>query len=147
TFVVFVSGPNGTSQNLTTLPAGSSCPAGFVGNQQGILVTIKCNAPPTPAPQPNSPTITNATLTTSASGLPELDVIGTGFSSNAVVSVNGVNAKITVMSGLDTGSNAYTKASVTKKACKLLKSGHNVITVTNSDGKASNGYTFNQKCQ
>src|SRR6185436_1600872 len=47
TFLIFVTGPNGTSRNLTTLPAGS--PAGCaLGNEQGIQVTFKCNAPGTP---------------------------------------------------------------------------------------------------
>src|SRR5215475_6613915 len=39
TFLIFASGPNGTSRNLTA--ASGTCP---IGNEQGIQVTVKCNA-------------------------------------------------------------------------------------------------------
>src|ERR1044071_562632 len=43
TFQIFASGPNGTSRNLTALPANAraGCP---LGNEQGIQVTLKCRA-------------------------------------------------------------------------------------------------------
>ena len=44
TFLIYASGPNGTSRNLTQLPSGSptGCP---LGNEQGIKVTFKCKGP------------------------------------------------------------------------------------------------------
>lgn len=45
TFLIFVSGPNGTSRNLRTATAGA--PA---GNEQGNQVTFTVNAPPPPPP-------------------------------------------------------------------------------------------------
>lgn len=55
-FLIFASGPNGTSRNLTSVPEGTSegCPT---GNEQGIQVSFTCRgssgaeASPSPAPK------------------------------------------------------------------------------------------------
>ena len=57
TFLIFVSGPNGTSRNITSAVAGSpaNCP---LGNEQGIQVTFTCdsNNPRQPTcPDPTNP--------------------------------------------------------------------------------------------
>jgi len=102
TFLIFVSGPNGTSQNLTTLPAGTTCPAGTLGNQQGIQVTFKCNAPITPpnqgCPTVTAPAVTGCSLNRAASGKFILTVTGSNFTSACTVnfgSATGSQAKVT----------------------------------------------------
>jgi hypothetical protein len=100
TFLIFVSGPSGTSQNLTTLPAGTTCPAGTLGNQQGIQVTFKCNAsvPVTPPCTATAPGVTGCSLNRAASGKFILTVTGTNFTSACTVnfgSATGSQAKQT----------------------------------------------------
>src|SRR5204863_8841240 len=84
TFLIFVTGPGGTSRNLTTLPTGS--PAGCaIGNEQGIQVTFKCNAPGTPStgPTPEIATVTGCKLDRQDTGQFILDVTGTGIKDGA----------------------------------------------------------------
>ena len=67
TFLIFASGPNGTSRNLTALPAGA--PAGCpLGNEQGIQVTFTCQSsatPPPPPPPPQAPSELNLVVSCS----------------------------------------------------------------------------------
>ncbi|HKY05657.1 MAG TPA: hypothetical protein VJQ56_12245, partial [Blastocatellia bacterium] len=89
TFLIFASGPNGTSRNLTSLPDGApdGCP---LGNEQGVEVTVSCRsaAPPTPTDGPITPTsavINGCKVTRSATGKFSLAITGRGFKPGAVV--------------------------------------------------------------
>jgi hypothetical protein len=95
TFLIFVSGPNGTSRNLTTDPV-AGCPT---GNEQGVTVTFTCaKAPstggggggPTPCP---TPAVTNCDVTRNGAGIFILTITGTNFAANATVTVAGVTPK------------------------------------------------------
>jgi hypothetical protein len=90
TFLIFVSGPSGQSQNLTTLPAGTKCPAGSLGNQQGIQVTFKCNAPLITTQPCAPPAVTGCNLTRAASGKFILTAtVSNILSANATITVGG----------------------------------------------------------
>src|SRR5205085_10249420 len=43
TFLIYATGPNGTSRNLTDLPPGTPLPCPL-GNEQGVQVTVTCKA-------------------------------------------------------------------------------------------------------
>ncbi len=120
TFLIFVSGPNGTSQNLTSLPAGTAgCPAGFLGNQQGIQVTFKCNSgtPPGGSGGVNAAVITDVNFDSNI-----MIITGTNLREGAVVSIGSRNAKKVKYKGLQTGSGTYNKF-VVKGLCDVAVTG------------------------
>ena len=134
TFLIFVSGPNGTSRNLTSLPAGS--PAGCpLGNEQGIQVTFTCNA--TSSGGGGTPGTDIAVLTScklnrdEASGAFSLDVNGSNIKLGATVLVNGQAPKKVQFRDLQSGTtNTFNKVVLKKKVCKLL-TGASSIVITN----------------
>jgi hypothetical protein len=145
TFLIFVTGPNGTSRNLTTLPAGS--PAGCaIGNEQGIQVTFKCNAPGTPT-NPGSPlavaTVTNCHLDRQPTGQFFLDVTGTNIKPDALVTVGGVTPKKIKVVEVEAGTNNPTKLRLVKKICNGLPG--NVI-ITNPGAAASAPFLCTERC-
>jgi hypothetical protein len=97
TFLIFVSGPNGTSQNITTLPAGAAgCPSGFLGNQQGIVVTFTCSTttvPEVPIPPPVVTVTSCALERDSTTGAFSLNIFGTNFKAGLTVTVGGRTPK------------------------------------------------------
>ena len=147
TFLIFVTGPNGTSRNLTTLPAGS--PAGCAtGNEQGIQVTFKCNAPGTPT-NPGSPldvaTVTNCHLDRQPTGQFFLDVTGTKIKPNALVTVGGVTPKKIKVVEVEAGTNNPTKLRLVKKVCNGLP-GNVIITNPGPNGAASQPFNCTERC-
>jgi hypothetical protein len=93
-FLIFASGPNGTSRNLTSLPADA--PEGCVlGNEQGVQVTFSCAAGPPPSggnAPPQTPQITGCRLTRSESGVFSLELTGQ-FKRGASVQINSISPK------------------------------------------------------
>ena len=91
TFLIFVSGPNGTSRNLTTLPANAppGCP---LGNEQGIQVTFKCKGSPIAGdgPPPPRAEVVACNLERDETGVFTLDIRGFHFVQGATVRVNGI---------------------------------------------------------
>jgi len=118
TFLIFVSGPSGQSQNLTTLPAGTTCPAGTLGNQQGIQVTFKCNPPGTTAAA-NVAVVTGCSVDRAASGKFILTITGTHFAADADVTIDGVAPKTLKVSGAEVGST-FTTITAKGKFCAHL---------------------------
>jgi len=145
TFLIFVTGPGGTSRNLTTLPAGS--PAGCaLGNEQGIQVTFKCNAPGTP-PTPGTPidiaTITTCKLDRQSNGTFILDVTGTKIKSGALVTVGGVAPKKIKVVEVEPGTNNPTKLRLVKRLCGNLPGN---IVITNPGATASAPFLCTERC-
>jgi hypothetical protein len=145
TFLIFVTGPNGTSRNLTTLPAGS--PAGCpLGNEQGIQVTFKCNAPGTPG-NPGGPlsaaTVTGCKLDRQANGTFFLDVTGTGIKDGALATVGGVAPKKIKVVDVEAGTTNPTKIRLIKKVCAGLPG--NVV-ITNPGAAASQPFLCTERC-
>jgi hypothetical protein len=145
TFLIFVTGPGGTSRNLTTLPAGS--PAGCaIGNEQGIQVTFKCNAPGTPG-GPGTPidiaTVTNCKLDRQANGTFILDVTGLKIKANATVTVGGVAPKKIKVVEVEPGTTNPTKLRLVKRLCGNLPGN---IVITNPGAPASAPFLCTERC-
>jgi len=145
TFLIFVTGPGGTSRNLTTLPAGS--PAGCaIGNEQGIQVTFKCNAPGTPT-NPGTPidiaTVTSCKLDRQPTGQFFLDVTGRDIKSGALVTVGGIEPKKIKVIEVESGTNNPTKLRLVKKICNGLPG---EIKITNPGAPASAPFLCTERC-
>jgi hypothetical protein len=94
TFLIFASGPNGTSRNLTALPplAPQDCP---LGNEQGKIVTFTCRAASagstpvelSPTPQP---IVQRCAIKRSPAGAFTLRIEGVFFREGQMVTINGV---------------------------------------------------------
>jgi len=134
TFLIFASGPNGTSRNLSA--ASGTCP---LGNEQGIQVTVKCSAPPPPPPQ-NIPLITACSVNRSASGKFILTVTGNNFI-GTTFTIGGLSPK-KVKLQVQVGS-VFTQATIIGGFCGGLPG---PILATNADGTKSALFQCNATC-
>jgi hypothetical protein len=145
TFLIFVTGPGGTSRNLTTAVTGS--PAGCpLGNEQGVQVTFTCNSATTPpgGTAPGVASITSCKLNRDPSGVASLDVIGTDFKDHATVTLGGVSPKKIKFKDVVPGSTGtFTRITLKKKICKSLPG---VIVVTNPGVAASAPFQCTETC-
>jgi hypothetical protein len=153
TFLIFVSGPNGTSQNLTSLPAGTvGCPAGLLGNQLGIQVTFKCDTPP---PPPGGGTnfdiaaVNACLISRTPAGAFVLTVSGTNIKSGATVTISGTAINKKKFKGADSANpGAFTR--VILKGAALCAPGvlPGAIVITNpgATGRPSPPFACNQSC-
>jgi hypothetical protein len=147
TFLIFVSGPNGTSQNLTTLPAGANCPAGFLGNQQGIQVTFTCDAPPpTPPvtpPGPGPAVVNGCRLDRSAAGTFALTITGDNLKLNAAVTVGGVTPRKLKFKGSTSQPDTFQRIVAKGRVCGGLPG---AIIVTNPGAVPSPAFQCQERC-
>jgi hypothetical protein len=145
TFLIFVTGPGGTSRNLTTLPAGS--PAGCpLGNEQGIQVTFKCNAPgvPTNPPAPlDIAVVTGCKLDRQDNGSFTLDVTGNRIKAGATVTVGGQAPKKIKVVDVEPGTTNPTKLRLIKRLCGNLPG---AIVITNPGAAASAPFLCTERC-
>lgn len=99
TFLIYASGPNGTSRNLTALPEGA--PFGCsLGNEAGSIVTFTCDGASEPdtggtSPPAELPLVIACNLEREASGALSLTIIANppGIPDTATITVGGVTAK------------------------------------------------------
>jgi hypothetical protein len=121
TFLIFATGPNGTSRNLTSLPEGAptGCP---LGNEQGIQVTFTCRSngaadpPLTPAPR-----LLGCKLERSPSGVFSLTIDTDGMPEDALITVGGVKPKkVKYKEPTFEGSTYFKRAVLKGKFCKGL---------------------------
>jgi len=125
TFLIFVSGPNGTSRDLTLLPAGAdpSCP---IGNEQGIVVTFACATgvppPPPPPPPPTDPVsiLMTCSVQRSSSGVNSLVIRSIGIGGDARITLSGVAIKKTKFSEPADEPNTFRKVTLKGKVCQQL---------------------------
>jgi hypothetical protein len=137
TFLIFVSGPNGTSQNLTTPPTGATCAPPTLGNQQGIQVTFRCR----PGTAPGGGGTANTAVINSASfDEGRLIVNGSNIQADAEVFLGTTKGKKVKYKGLQTGSNTFTKLVV-----KGLCGASGQLTIRQS-GTTSAPFTLSQLC-
>ena len=127
-FLIYASGPNGTSRNLT-IPA--EAPEGCVlGNEQGIQVAFTCNAPQ-PVGGGDTPIsivdIASCELKRSQSGVYSLVLIGR-FKQGASVRINGVSPKKVKLKD-STGPDTFGKMVIKGRVCDNLPA---AIVVTNA---------------
>ena len=145
TFLIFVSGPNGTSRNLTQLPDGApeGCPT---GNEQGVPVTFTCRSqaspPDAPGPVPIAPLVNGCKLNRSASGVFTLTLNGRFFEGTRAT-VKGVELKKVKLKGFIEQENLFTKAVLKGRVCENLPG---IIIATAPNGAASLPFQCNEVC-
>jgi hypothetical protein len=139
-FLIFVTGPGGTSRNLTALPEGvpPGCP---LGNEQGVQVTFTCNPS---ILQSDTPVVTACQLERSPSGSFSLVVTGINFQQGATVTVGGKIPKKVRFKDFQVGSNAYHMLVLKGKICSGLSG---AVVVTNPGGKASSPFQCGESCK
>jgi hypothetical protein len=144
TFLIFASGPNGTSRNLTGLPDGAppGCP---LGNEQGIQVTFQCGAATAGEPaQDASLALTSCVLVRNASGSFSLTLGGTGFKDGLGVTVGGLAMKKVKLKDEDPVlAGAFRRVVVKGKVCRGLPG---FIVASNPDG-ASTSLFCGESCR
>jgi hypothetical protein len=136
TFLIFVSGPNGTSRNISACqaaPAGT--PAGCpTGNEQGVQVTFTCNTSANPGGgnTPDIALLERCKLNRDdVSGAFSLDVFGSNIKLNATVTINGQVPKKVQFKDLATGSNdIFTRVRLKKQLCSKLNGAASIV-ITN----------------
>ncbi len=149
TFLIFASGPNGTSRNLTALPQGAqaNCP---LGNEQGVMVTVTCKAPASSSPDPgDAPAdvkteVASCAVERDPSGVFTLTIRGRLFKDGATVTVGGVTLKKTKLKDFDAASHAFTRITGKKKVCKALPG---AVIVTNPNEAPSTAFICSGSCK
>jgi hypothetical protein len=139
TFLIFVTGPGGTSRNLTTLPQGaqSGCP---LGNEQGVQVAFTCDRV---IVQSDQPVVSACKLERSSSGTFLLVVTGSNFQQGATVTVGGKRPKKVRFENFQTGSDAYNTLVLKGKFCSGLPG---AIIIINPGGKSSSPFQCGESC-
>ncbi len=143
-FLIYVSGPNGTSRNLR-IPA--EAPDGCVlGNEQGVQVAFTCQGTPPPSggdtPQ-QFVDISDCRLKRSPSGSISLEIIGGSFVENSTVLINGVAPKkLKFKESL--GEGRFAKIVAKGKVCENLPG---AIVVTRPNSRPGVPYACNRQCQ
>lgn len=148
TFLIYATGPNGTSRNLTALPATS--PAGCpLGNEQGVPVVLKCKAAPgsggsgegSTAPSPLA--VTGCRVERIDTGAFVLSVFGKGIRAGAMMTVGGVTPKKLKFKGVDATDGAFTQIVAKGRFCDNLPG---AIVITNADGFSSAPVVCSERC-
>jgi hypothetical protein len=147
-FLIFASGPNGTSRNMVELPDGApeNCPT---GNEQGIQVTFTCHssAPGSggsgPVVDPVFSLITSCRFERNATGGTSLVVSGQ-IMEGAAFSVGGMPAKKVKLKQRTGDGSFFTTAQLKGKFCKRLPG---VIEVLNPNGEQSPLFQCNDSCK
>ena len=147
TFLIFVSGPNGTSRNLTVLPAGadSGCP---IGNEQGIVVTFGCasGAPPPPPPVDQiPPTVGACRLERSSSGAVSLVITADRIRFNATITIGGTTPK--KLSFKEPTLEPDTFQKVVAKGTKVCRGLPGAIVIQNPGEAPRAGFPCNERCE
>jgi hypothetical protein len=139
-FLIFVSGPNGTSRNRAVAAAGD--PANCtLGNEQGVQVTFTCNA--INVPQTGAAVLKSYSFNDSNG---TITVTGSNIMDGATVTVGTGSPKKVQFRNVEAGSNTFTTLILKKKLCRLLNGAADIV-VTNPGKPASNKLTVTEKCQ
>ena len=149
TFLIFASGPNGTSRNLTTLPAGAQagCP---LGNEQGVSVRFTCKASggpgsgETPPPASDPVPISSCKVDRTESGGFTLTLGGYGFKEGTTLTIGGMAAKKLKFKDFDAANNSFSRIIVKGRVCEGLPG---PIVYTPSNGQASFVFLCAASCQ
>lgn len=118
TFLIYASGPNGTSRNLTVLPANAptGCP---LGNEQGVAVTLTCKAgTPGSGDTSDDPVpISSCKLDRLDSGGLTLTMTGYRLSNAATITIGGIAPKKLKFKDFDSSSNGYLRMVAKGRIC------------------------------
>lgn len=148
TFLIYASGPNGTSRNMTELPQGApvGCPA---GNEQGKEVTFSCAsvAPPDGAGDPTFPIsalMQSCRLERSPAGAFSLIISGVHFKEGASVIIGGITPKKLKFKNADPGDPGAFRTIIAKgRICNGLPGATIII---NPNEPPSIAFFCNQIC-
>lgn len=143
TFLIFASGPNGTSRNMILLPPAT--PAGCpLGNEQGIVVTFKCkfNSPGPADSPPPLPDILACRLDRTSTGAITLILTGR-FQQGGSVSIGGVPVKKVKLKGSDPATNRYSTMILKGRICDALPGN---IVYTPPDSGAATSFQCTERC-
>jgi hypothetical protein len=147
TFLIYATGPNGTSRNLTALPAHSpiGCPT---GNEQGVTVTFKCKGNSTgggPGEGSSAPSIvvSGCRIDRTDAGGFVLSVFGKGIRDGATMTIGGLAGKKLKFKGADASDGTFTQIVAKGKFCDGLPG---AIVITNPDGASSSPLQCGERC-
>ncbi|MBI3653539.1 MAG: hypothetical protein HY231_21115 [Acidobacteria bacterium] len=147
TFLIYASGANGTSRNLTTLPPNApvGCP---LGNEQGLEVSFTCakaKAPPAdPVPPPPTATVNQCRVERSDTGSVSLTISGSRLHPNAVVTIGGVIPKKLKFKHADADHPGFFRTIVVKgRVCASLPG---TVIVHNPGENSSPPFACNLSC-
>jgi hypothetical protein len=150
TFLIFASGPNGTSRNLTTLPAGApgGCP---LGNEQGISVSFKCKpggggpgSGDIPVPTDDPVPISSCKVDRTESDGFTLTLGGHGFREGDTLMIGGVTPKKLKFKDSNPGNNSFSRIIVKGRVCEGLPG---PIVYTPANGQRSFVFLCAASCQ
>ncbi len=144
TFLIYASGPNGTSRNLTELPPGA--PAGCtLGNEQGVKVSFKCKSSSTggSGDTASAAVVGRCQLDRDDAGTYTLSIFGSGIREGAKATVGGVSPKKLKFKGFDPADNTFTRLVAKGKFCNGLPG---EIVITNLDGTSSAPLFCGERC-
>jgi hypothetical protein len=148
TFLIFTSGPNGTSRNLTALPpqAPRDCP---LGNEQGVKVIFKCKttsdgSTPSDTPPPPRPVIQNCAIKRSPAGAFSVRIDGFLFREGQTITINGVRPRKLKFKNPQDGNPPFVTTIVAKGGvCSQLPG---VIVVIDGSGGPGNPFFCGKAC-
>ncbi|PYP86616.1 MAG: hypothetical protein DMF61_13125, partial [Blastocatellia bacterium AA13] len=136
TFLIFVSGPNGTSRNFNTAPAGCA-----IGNEQGIRVTFTCRT--ATATNNDIAVIRGCSVDRDAAGNFALIITGENFKAGGRLTVGGTEPRKVKFKGeVSAGTSIFNKL-VVKGACNSLPGD---LIYTNPGQADSVAYRCNDSC-
>jgi hypothetical protein len=147
-FLIYATGPNGTSRNLTALPPGTPTPCPL-GNEQGVQVTVTCKpvsgsggagSGDTP---PSSILTDRCELQRDASGNFSLVISGGKYPANLTMTIGGVAPKKVKPQELDSATGTFQRIVVKKKFCGGLPG--NVV-IKDAAGAIVTSFFCNQSC-
>jgi len=148
TFLLFVSGPNGTSRNLTTLPANA--PAGCpLGNEQGVEISFRCkgtsasSGPGGGSSAPSAAEISSCRVGREDDGSFTLAVFGRGIREGSTLTVGGATPKKIKLRDPDPVDHNFTLITVRKKFCENLPG---PIVITDPNGISSAPVMCTERC-
>ena len=147
TFLIYATGPSGTSRNLTALPANS--PAGCpLGNEQGVPVIFRCKASissggPGEGSTVPSMSVSGCRVDRTDTGASTLSIFGKGIREGATVTVGGLAPKKLKFKGADATDGTFTQIVAKGKFCDGLPG---AIVITNPDGTESAPMVCGERC-
>jgi len=146
TFLIYASGPNGTSRNLVELPEGApeGCP---LGNEQGVQVTFTCRDSSGSGGgvvvDPVFSVITSCTLQRSAGGGTSL-ILNGNFMEGATFSVGGMQPKKARFKNRIESQPFYSRVQLKGKFCNRLPG---VVEILNPNGQLSPLFQCGEVCR
>lgn len=145
-FLIYATGPNGTSRNLTALPQGTPTPCPL-GNEQGIQVTVTCKGTAGGSggsgDSPITPQADRCELQRDESGNYSLMITGGKYPADFTMTIGGVVPKKMKPQGLDSATGMYQSILVKKKVCNGLPG---TVVIKDAAGATISSFACNQTC-